>query len=90
MGRRHLDDNEALYLPGNSGIHMFFMRFAIDCVFLGKPRVDGCQVVVAVRESLTPWRSLVFPIRGAVGTIELSSGAAKRHGIQPGRWVRLT
>jgi uncharacterized membrane protein (UPF0127 family) len=36
MGRRSLDAGTALWLPGENGIHMFFMRFPIDAVFVGR------------------------------------------------------
>jgi uncharacterized protein len=36
MGRRSLAPGAALWLPGDNGIHMFFMRFPIDAVFVGR------------------------------------------------------
>lgn len=36
LGKKNLPDNEALWiLPGNN-IHTFFMKFAIDCIFVDK------------------------------------------------------
>jgi uncharacterized membrane protein (UPF0127 family) len=40
MGRTGLPHGHALWLPDDNGIHMFFMRFAIDAVFLGKPSTE--------------------------------------------------
>ena len=37
MGRPSLDAGAALWLPDSNGIHMMFMRFPIDAVFLGRP-----------------------------------------------------
>ena len=34
MGRRSLAPGEGLWFPGDSSIHMLFMRFPIDAVFL--------------------------------------------------------
>ena len=40
MGRRSLAPGEGLWLPTDASIHMLFMRFAIDAVFLA-PAEDG-------------------------------------------------
>ena len=41
MGRRALDADAGLWLPESNGIHMMFMRFPIDAVFVGKPGRDA-------------------------------------------------
>jgi uncharacterized protein len=79
MGRPALADGAGLWLPGGNGIHMMFMRFAIDCVFLGRPSPeDGSREVVAVRRALLPWRGVVWYVRGAHGTLELPVGTIDR------------
>jgi uncharacterized protein len=90
MGRAQLSGDEGLYLPGDSSIHMLFMRFPIDCVFLAKPAADGTQRVVAVRHRLLPWRGLVWPVRGAAGVVELPAGTVERHRLAAGDHVRLS
>jgi uncharacterized membrane protein (UPF0127 family) len=37
MGRHALPPGAGLWLPDSNGIHMMFMRFPIDAVFLGRP-----------------------------------------------------
>jgi uncharacterized membrane protein (UPF0127 family) len=37
MGRPSLPPGDGLWLPGGNSIHMLFMRFAIDIVFVSKP-----------------------------------------------------
>jgi uncharacterized membrane protein (UPF0127 family) len=37
MGRPSLAPGAGLWLPDSNGIHMMFMRFPIDAVFLGRP-----------------------------------------------------
>ncbi len=37
MGRSALAPGASLWLPDSNGIHMMFMRFPIDAIFLGKP-----------------------------------------------------
>lgn len=88
MGRTSLPADEGLYLAGNS-IHMFFMRFPIDAVFVGKPDASGARSVVACKPDLRPWTSLVMPVRGAAGVIELPAGSIARAGVQAGAIVRF-
>jgi uncharacterized membrane protein (UPF0127 family) len=79
MGRSGLPDGTGLWLPGGNGIHMMFMRFPIDCAFLGRPSPsDGSREVVAVRRALPPWRGIVWYVRGAHGTLELPVGTLDR------------
>ena len=96
MGRSRLGDGEGLWLPGDASIHMFFMRFPIDAVFLAAddPTEDGLAVngtpqtwrVVAVREGLRPWRDLAWA-RGAGGCLELAAGRVGAVGLEPGQTV---
>lgn len=89
IGRPGLDAGEGLYLPGTNGVHMLFMRFAIDCVFIGAPRADGAQPVVALRHDLAPWTGVVWWVRGARGAIELAAGTLAGSGLRVGDYVRL-
>jgi uncharacterized protein len=90
MGRSALPDGAGLWLPGGNGIHMMFMRFPIDCVFLGRPSADDDgRPVVAVRRALPPWRGVVWFVRGAHGTLELPIGTIDRTGTAVGDRIRL-
>lgn len=80
MGRAGIDSDEGLYLPSSS-IHMMFMRFPIDALFVSKADSAGQRAVVGIRESLPPWRGIVMPVRGAEGVVELEAGALARHGV---------
>ena len=59
-------------------MHMFFMRFAIDIVFLGRD-----DTVIRINRRLRPWRvsSVVF---GARKALELPSGASDESATQVG------
>ncbi len=59
-------------------MHMFFMRFAIDIVFL-----DRTGRVIKIDRELKPWRlsSLVFR---AATALELAAGAAERARTESG------
>ena len=74
---------EGLWIERSPSIHMFFMRYAIDAVFVGK---DGW--VTKVVPNLKPWR-VVWWARGARDCLELRSGAAAESGTQAGDELRL-
>src|SRR4029077_6004159 len=89
MGRARLDPDAGLWLPDDNGIHMMFMRFAIDAVFVGRPGADGSRPVVAVRRALRPWTGIVPRVRGARGVIELAVGTIDASRTAEGDLVRL-
>ena len=82
LGRRSLPAEEGILLVPAPSVHMFFMRFPIDAVFLGR---DG--TVLKVRENLRPWR--VAACKGARSTLELAAGEAARRGIAEGDRIEL-
>jgi uncharacterized membrane protein (UPF0127 family) len=77
LGRRELPDGEGILIRPCSSIHMFFMRFAIDAVFL-----DRDQRVVKIARNLRPWR--IAAARGARAVLELPAGACERRGVHVG------
>jgi uncharacterized membrane protein (UPF0127 family) len=89
MGKHQVDADEGLLLAHTSSIHMFFMRTAIDAIFLGPPTSDGTQSIVALRRRLRPWRGLVPFVRGARDCLELAPGAIDRAKLVVGDDVRL-
>ena len=90
MGRPGLPAGHALWLPESNGIHMFFMRFPIDAVFLGRPGTDGATEVVAARAHLRPWLGLIPLVRGAHGVLELPAGTLEATGTAVGDRVVLS
>lgn len=89
MGRARLPDGDALWLPDSNGIHMFFMRFPIDVLFLGRAAADGARPVLALRRALPAWRGLVPFIPGAHGALELPVGAIERSATAVGDRIAL-
>ncbi len=89
IGRAGLEAGKGLYLPGTNGVHMLFMRFAIDCVFVGAPGAAGARRIVAIHERLAPWRGIVWWVRGARGVVEVPAGSAATSGLKRGDLVRL-
>jgi len=74
MGRPSLPSGCGLWLPDSNGIHMMFMRFPIDAVFVSRPDPSGLRRVVSVHRSLPAWRGIVPLVRGAHGVLELPVG----------------
>ncbi len=82
LGRRYLSAGEALLLRPAGAIHTAFMNFSIDALFLGP---DG--FVLHIAHDLAPWRAASK--RGAASVLELSAGAARAGGIEPGDRLRF-
>ena len=89
MGRPPLDPGTGLWLSGTNGIHMMFMRFAIDAVFLGRP--DPSQAdsrpVLSVHRGLRAWVGVVPFVRGANSVLELPVGTIERSGTAVGDFI---
>ncbi len=69
MFKKELGDGEGLLLERTSSIHMCFMRFPIDVIFLDKD-----NKVVKVVSGLNPW-TLWCGAKGAAAVLELRAGA---------------
>lgn len=78
LGTDRLDAGEGLWIEQSPSIHMFFMRYPIDAVFVA---ADGR--VTKVVPNLKPWR-VVWWARGARDCLELPAGAAASAQIQVG------
>jgi uncharacterized membrane protein (UPF0127 family) len=77
-----LPEGSALVIAPTNAIHTFFMRFAIDVVFVSR---EGR--VLKVQRALRPWR-MAAAWRG-FAVIELAAGALDRSGVAPGDVLRV-
>jgi uncharacterized protein len=77
LGRRQLPNGEGILLKPASSVHMAFMRFAIDAVFL-----DADLRVLKIAADLRPWR--MAGARGAKSVLEIAAGEAGRRGLSVG------
>ena len=77
LGRSTLADDAALILAPCNSIHTFFMRFAIDVVF-----VDRDGRIRRARQSLGPWR--IQAAFRAFAVVEFASGALARSETRAG------
>jgi len=91
MGRASLPAVDGLWLPGENGIHMLFMRFPIDVVFVSEPSdaANGRRTVLAIRHALPPWRGVVWRIGGAKGVLELPVGTIEASGTAIGDEIAI-
>jgi uncharacterized membrane protein (UPF0127 family) len=89
MGRATLPAGDGLWLPGSNGIHMMFMRFPIDAVFVGKPDGTGLRRVVSVHRRLRPWTGVVWWVRGGHGVLELPAGTIDASGTEVGDQIEM-
>ena len=77
LGRRELPSGDGILLKPASSVHMAFMRFPIDAVFL-----DRDLRIVKIAPELKPWR--VAGARGARSVLEMTAGEAARRGLSVG------
>jgi uncharacterized membrane protein (UPF0127 family) len=69
---------EGLLIERTASIHMFFMRYPIDVVF-----VDQAGRVTRTASRLRPWR-VIWWARGARDCLELRAGALEGSGTRNG------
>jgi uncharacterized protein len=83
LNHSKLSETEGLLLEPCKQVHTFFMRFAIDAVFLSR---DG--EIIAIDE-LKPWRvsRLYFSARKC---LELPRGRSRRLGLKVGERLEVT
>jgi hypothetical protein len=77
LGRSGLRPENAFILAPANFVHTFFMRFAIDLLFVAR---DGR--VLKIRRAVPAWR-IAGQLR-AFAVIELAAGALHRSGTQAG------
>lgn len=78
LGRTGLEPGEGIVIDPCGSVHMFFMRFTIDIVFL-----DRQDRVVKIVHQLRPWR-LAVGGRRAHRTLELPAGSVALTGTAVG------
>jgi uncharacterized protein len=78
MFKQALEPGLGMWIVPCSGIHMFFMNFPIDAVFLDRERR-----VVRVCPNLKPWR-IVPIVYGAHSVLELPANTVGGLGLERG------
>jgi uncharacterized protein len=83
LGRANFPSGAGLWIRPTKEVHTFFMRFAIDVVFISKS-----GVVIKVCSNLKPWRHSGIQFK-AHQVLELAAGEAKRLHIVVGEVLEL-
>lgn len=79
MLSKELKDGEGMLIKPCNSIHMMFMKYAIDAIFL-----DSENRVKAIYENLKPWTGITKIHSDVKSVLELKSGSAKQSGISTG------
>mgnify|MGYP000891545934 CR=1 FL=1 len=79
MLSNELKDGEGMLIKPCNSIHMMFMKYAIDAIFL-----DSENRVKAIYENLKPWTGITKIHSDVKSVLELKSGSAKQSGISTG------
>jgi len=77
--QKRLPQGTGLLLAPCNSVHMCFMRFAIDVVYLDKE-----YRIIKVIENLKPWLGLSM-CNKAYAALEMTAGETKRCGLEVGR-----
>lgn len=83
LNRSSLNENEGLLITRCNSIHMFFMRFPIDVIFLDKQ-----HTVVGLVDNIQPFRTSPFFLKASFG-LELKSGTIQKTHTQIGDQLML-
>ncbi|NLK87886.1 MAG: DUF192 domain-containing protein [Clostridiaceae bacterium] len=76
--RRELPKGTGLLITPCDSIHMFFMRFPIDAIF-----IDSNNRIVYIEHNIKPWR-ISRVVKDARSVLELPSGTALSTGSEIG------
>ena len=82
LGRSGLPSGQGMLIERCSSIHTFFMKFALDVIFL-----DSDRAVRRVVRGLRPWRLAGSP--GASCVVELAAGALEGTDLAAGDALRI-
>jgi uncharacterized membrane protein (UPF0127 family) len=85
MFRSTLEPGRGLWLNPCNGIHMMFMRFPIDAVFL-----DSKERVRKVYRKLPRWYGVVWFVWGAHSVLELPSESTAEIDLQRGDQIVIS
>ena len=84
MFRRTLEPGRGMWINPCNGIHMMFMNFAIDAVFL-----DSRERVRKVFPKVPAWYGVVWFVWGAHSVLELPPGSTAGLDLQTGDQIAI-
>lgn len=74
LGKKSIDQDTALLITPCNSIHMFFMKFPIDVLF-----IDKNDIIVHMVNNIKPWRTSKI-VRHSEKVIELPAGSLLKNG----------
>ena len=83
LGTRELPDGHGLLIEPGGGIHTFFMKYAIDVVFL-----NHSGMILEATSAMAPNR-LKFAPRACAAVVEFGAGWIARHGVVNGETLQF-
>lgn len=83
LGRKELSSDRALWINPCNSVHTFFMKFAIDLVFVNRE-----MVVVKTIGDVPPGR-MVWPVWSASSVIEFRAGFLEQNPIRVGEQLHV-
>lgn len=83
IGRDHLESGRGLMIVPCNSVHMLFMRFSIDVVF-----IDKNFRIKKIALNLKPWFGFAFCF-GAWAVIEMNVGDVDRLGLSVGQTLNV-
>ena len=84
MFRRSLEPGQGMWINPCNGIHMLFMKFPIDAVFL-----DSRDRIRKVYPKVHPWWGVVWFVWGAHSVLELPPGSTADLGLKRGDQIAI-
>lgn len=88
MFRAKLPPGGGLWLEPCSSIHMLFMRFPIDVVFVRRAEPSQLEVL-AIRAGVRPWIGMAWCAAAEIA-LELPAGRTASLGLAPGERLRFS
>lgn len=84
MGTKGLKEGEGLLIKPCNGIHMFWMTYSLDIIFLN----DVCRVIRLI-EGIKPWK--VSPtVKDSHMILELPTGTIEKFNIEVGNTIYIS
>ena len=83
IGRKNLPPEYGLMIVPCNSIHMLFMRFAIDAIF-----IDKNFVIKKIDANLQTWTGISF-CKGAWAVVEVKAGESARLNLKVGQTLQF-
>ena len=83
MGKKNLPENCGLLLAPCKSIHMLFMRFSIDAIY-----IDKNFVIKKIVKNLKTWIGVSICLN-AWGVVEMTAGEAERLNLKVGKTLKV-